>query len=201
MEEQGTKCLCSENLTFENKEKELARIVNSKIVLEETTTGIIILCHLENSTVGVNSIPYDVKRGINKLCYCAARKLAFRSDLILTSYLKCRLIKVPCTIKDTEAFTLIGHGHEHSCEYSKVPKLIETSYFSLFLAGANNRKIKELFEDGSIPQEIYKKRPKIYCYRAFCDIGDLVHMPSRSFLLAYIIACENPLDHLYALFD
>jgi hypothetical protein len=190
-------CLCIDRLTYPERKQELDRIVNSKYKLKEQTTGILILSHMQFTTIGINSIPFEIKHGVNKICYCQKSEFGFSTDLIITSYLLCSLVPVPCKIENTECFIIHPFNHQQNCGQNLVPSLFLTTYFQLFAQGFFNDELKTLVEEGQLPVEVYKKRPKAYVYRAYCEIGDLIHMPSRAYRMDYIVACRDPIEHLY----
>jgi hypothetical protein len=194
-------CKCVRDLNYSERELEIQRIVSEKFTLKSNTTGVLIFSHLEFATIGINSIPFQIRKGTNRICYCEARDFHFQVDLVLTSYLLATLSPVPCKLKNTESFILHPLKHNHTCQNSTVPSLFLSTYFSLYAQGLLNSDLREITEKGYLPIEIYKKHPKSFVYRAYLEIGDLVHMPSRAFYMSYIVACKDPANHMYKYLD
>jgi len=190
-------CECVTRLKHEEREKELVRIVNTKIRLQEDTEKILICSHLEFAQIGLNSITYEIKRGLNKICYCAIRKLPYRVELNLTNYFLAYLTSIPCNVPKTEVFTLKGKGHKNTCEYSQLPTLQTLSYFANYSKGVTNKDLRILAEKGDLPLEIFHMRLNSHCYLTYVEHSDLIHMPLRPFLLPFMAACEESTAHLH----
>jgi hypothetical protein len=194
-------CDCVNALRHEDREKELIRVINTRIFLQKDTETILILSHLDFAKIGINSILYEIKRGLNKICYCAVRKLPYKVEFSLSNYFLTFLTSIPCNIPKTEVFSLKGRGHMRTCEYSQIPSLQTFSYFANYSKGLVNKDLKTLAEKGELPWEVFYKRPESCCYRTFVEHSDLIHMPSGPFLLPYMAACEESTLHLYNILD
>lgn len=193
-------CNCIANLTYQERDDELPRIINGRVEVEPSIKRLIIYSELKDIRVGFNNISTYVRRGATYICLCGIRDLPFESRINLTTDFLSVISRIPCSAPSTAAFYITGRNHHASCEDRKVPTLKDMAFLSLYLHGYANLDFEEFDRKGLLPKKLIYQRPCAYGQVIYCLPNHLVHIfpPTPS---VYIPSCDQPHTHLFTHID
>lgn len=189
-------CECIGNLTNEDRHQEIIRILSDCKVLFPKTSVIIIYSKVdENVGACINTVRYNLRPGINKICLCGLYREHLEIKLKLTThYLTC-IEEIKSRKEGTQIFIIKGIYHNIDCPNQKVTSLLHSSYFQLLVEGYSEKKIENLVKQGILPKEIYEQRLKWYNHLSRFGFKDIfnVWIPLTT---NKIPSCKKPIPHL-----
>jgi len=186
-------CKCVDELNYQQKLTSLEQIFESRHILSDDIERLIIYCYIDYCKVGLNSVCFTLKRGLNITCLCNLKDKSV--SLHLSGYFLSNLEKVPSNVKNCEAFVIAPKGHKRDCSNSILPSLYEKAYASTFINGLTAKGLQKLWENKEIPTDVYHNRPTSFVHMPFFHLSVL-----RNFycplIVRHTLGCQNPLGHL-----
>jgi len=189
-------CKCVETLNREEKNSEVLRVINHAIVLKFDTSKLIILSDLDKTRcISINTVKYNIYKGINFICLCRIARITENVTLKLATDYLLELVRIEQFERHSEVFKLKHTKHREGCKFTKVSTLQTLCQQQIFVQGIHDRKYLSLVKKGTLPKDLFLNRPKRYNHLnhfTFTDIFQIYCTNNE----ATILSCSKPMSHL-----
>ena len=193
-------CKCLLSLSYEEKENELAKIINSRVEIDQKYKRFIIISDLEKTRLSFNNISLHLRRGISHFCLCGIRRLPYVSRIFLASDLLSTITQVPCSMPNAAAYYVRSRNHQVPCPNVYLPSLQDLAFISLYLKGYSNQDFENFIEKDILPRKLAENRPDVYGQVIYTLPNHLAHY-SPSILSQYTASCANHKLHIFSYID